>query len=117
MLTIAFIVRQDILYRREIRNFSNFWVERRNWPFLADADSLENDKRNPAFSLKFMNFLILQLLSCKRKVVVTSLFFGQHCEDIFQALHKNFNWHSSPLSAWMDKIVLQYQFVPSLIMK
>ena len=27
---------------------------------------------------------------------------GQLYENIFQALHKNFNCHSPPLSTWMD---------------
>ena len=30
-------------------------------------------------------------------------FSGQHYENIFQALHKNFNCHSPPLSTWMDR--------------
>ena len=57
--------------------------------------------------MKIDEFAVLELLSCKRKVVVTSLFSGQHYEDIFQALHKDFNWHSSSFSAWMEN-ALQY---------
>ena len=29
-------------------------------------------------------------------------FSGQHYENSFQALHKNFNCHSPPLCIWMD---------------
>ena len=49
-----------------------------------------------------MDLRIFHLLSCKKGRGNISVFSGQHYENIFQALHKNFNCHFSPLSTWMD---------------
>ena len=54
--------------------------------------------------MKFQGFADPSSVSCKKGCGHIS-FSGQHYENIFQALHKNFNCHSPPFSIWMDEDV------------
>ena len=63
---------------------------------------VKDDTRNAEFSRNFMDLRILHLLSCKKGCGHISNFSVQHYENIFQALHNNFNCLSPPLSTWMD---------------
>ena len=48
-----------------------------------------------------MDLRILHLLSCKKRSWSHLCFSGQHYENIFQALHKNFKCHYPPLFGWV----------------
>ena len=55
--------------------------------------------------MKFYGFVDPSSVSCKKRSWSHPCFSGQHYENIFQALHKNFNCHSPLLSTWMDENV------------
>ena len=55
--------------------------------------------------MKFYGFAGPSSLSFKKRSWSDRCFSGQHYENIFKALHKNFNYQSPPLSTWMDENV------------
>ena len=52
--------------------------------------------------MKFYRFADPSSVALQKRSWSHLNFSGQHYENIFQALHKNFNCHSPPFSTWMN---------------